>query len=276
MSDVRHYLLTRFNVASPGREQAIRLKPGWLEGRFQLFRDMCLPSVADQTRQDFTWIVFFDEQTPAAYRDEIVRLQAIYPFEARFTGMFEMDKIVPSLVANAQSSPWLLTTRLDSDDILAVDHMERLHDAISDRRPQAINFRQGAILSIKSETPRLYVTQDDSNPFASLLEPMGDGVTTIWGVKHVEIERLAPVTQIDGAPAWLQVVHGANVSNRVKGKRVPLASLTDVFPYLSDAATMRSETALEIGGDNALGVVRSLREAARATVKPLYHRLRGL
>lgn len=275
MSDVRHYLLTRFNVASPGREQAIRLKPGWLEGRFQLFRDMCLPSVADQTRQDFTWIVFFDEQTPAAYRDEIVRLQAIYPFEARFTGMFEMDKIVPSLVANAESSPWLLTTRLDSDDILAVDHMERLHDAISDRRPQAINFRQGAILSIKSETPRLYVTQDDSNPFASLLEPMGDGVTTIWGVKHVEIERLAPVTQIDGAPAWLQVVHGANVSNRVKGQRIALSQLTSVFPYLSGPSQASKEGMAEIATDNALGLFRSLKEAARATIKPIYVALRS-
>ena len=58
---------------------------------------------------------------------------------------------------------------------------------------------------------------------------------TIWGEVHVNIARSAPVRQLEGRPAWLQVVHGANVSSRIKGTRVRLASMADLFPTLRDA-----------------------------------------
>src|SRR5579871_5907063 len=107
---LKHFLLTRFNVAAPGREQAIRLRPGWLAGRFDLFRKYCLPSVAGQTRQDFEWLVFFDDQTPEEYRCVISELQTAYAFRAEFTAFFEMDKIVPQLVSASKGADWLLTT----------------------------------------------------------------------------------------------------------------------------------------------------------------------
>ncbi len=48
-----HLILTRFNLATPGRESAIRNRPGWLAERFDLFERICLPSVASQTCRDF-------------------------------------------------------------------------------------------------------------------------------------------------------------------------------------------------------------------------------
>jgi Putative rhamnosyl transferase len=72
---VKHFLLTRFNVAFWAESQAIRLRRGWLAGCFDLFREYCLPSLAAQTRQDFEWIVLVDEQTPDQYRRAIFDLQ---------------------------------------------------------------------------------------------------------------------------------------------------------------------------------------------------------
>ena len=271
---VKHLMLTRFNVASPGREQAIRLKPGWLDDRFELFRKLCLPGVASQTRQDFEWFIFFDEQTPDRYRDEIARLQTIYPFRAKFTPMFEMDKIVPELVQRGGDAEWLLTTRLDSDDVLAVDHVSRLRELFDTPRRQVVNFRRGAILSIKGEKPQLYRVADDSNPFASLMEPMTADAGTIWAVKHVEIDRIAPVLQVEGAPAWLQVVHGGNVSNRVKGVRVPVVSLAAVFPYLSTVQGLDEKPHDIVLSNSVMGPLRQGREVARAMLKGAYHLVR--
>jgi hypothetical protein len=274
-SETKHLILTRFNTASPGREQAIRLRPGWLDGRFELFRDLCLPSIAGQTRQDFEWIIFFDEQTPDLYRRQIEDLQKLYPFTAYFTPMFEMDKIVPGLVRDT-SSKWLLTTRLDSDDILAKDHVERLREIVAEPRHQVINFHRGAILSIKDQNPSLYRIADDSNPFASLMEPMSSDAGTIWAVKHVEIDRIAPVLQVEGPPAWLQIVHGANVSNRVKGVRVRLDSLTDLFPYVATLPATGTETDGQIWRSNSLmGPLRQARETLRAAAKATYSLVRG-
>ncbi len=271
-NSVKHFLLTRFNVASPGREQAIRLRPGWLDERFALFQELCLPSVAGQTRQDFEWVVFFDEETPAEYKRKIEALRADYPFTPQFTPMFEMDRIVPELLRSVSGARWLLTTRLDSDDILAADHIERLRGALAVPRQQVVNFRHGAILSIKGEHPGLYRTEDDSNPFASLMEPLGRKSCTIWAVKHVDIERIAPVLQLEGEAAWLQVVHGSNVSNRVKGRRVSLNSLEATFPYLATIAPASRETESEIVWENAVvAPLRQSKELMRKMAKPIYH-----
>jgi hypothetical protein len=268
---VKHLMLTRFNVASPGREQAIRLKPGWLDGRFELFRKLCLPGVASQTRQDFDWFIFFDEQTPDRYRDEIARLQAIYPFHAEFTPLFEMEQIVPHLLQRGESAEWLLTTRLDSDDVLAIDHVSRLRELVETPKHQVINFRRGAILSIKSDQPQLYRVEDEANPFASLMEPLTAEASTIWAAKHEDIERIGAVRQVDGAPAWLQVVHGGNVSNRVKGVRVPVTSLTEAFPYLATLGAVDEKPHDILFSNSVIGPVRHGREIARAALKRAYH-----
>jgi hypothetical protein len=269
---VKHFLLTRFNVASPGREKSIRLRPSWLTGRFDLFREYCLPSVAAQTRNDFEWVVFFDEQTPDKYRHVISNLKTVYPFRAEFTGLFEMDKIVPQLMSTIKDADWLLTTRLDSDDILAVDHMARLRQALIPPRQQVVNFSDGVILSVVDAQPRLYSVRDNANPFASLMEPMGPGIRTIWGEKHVDIERIAPIMQIGGMPAWMQIVHGTNVSNRVKGRRVRLNSFCEVFPYLGQLSEQVRETGAEIQRENSIVLpMRQARESLRKIAKMIYY-----
>lgn len=233
---VQHVILTRFNIPSPGRELSLRSKPGWLAGRFKLFEDYCLPSVAAQTERDFEWVIFFGEETTAKFRMEIERLQQIFPFHAAFTDLADMPDIIQSVLPRYQGADWLLSTRLDSDDILAIDHVARLREAIEPGRPQVINFASGAILSLSGRSPRFYRITDKKNPFASFLEPMGKSAKTIWNEIHVNISRLAPVTQVEGRPGWLQVVHGDNVSNRVKGRRVKLTEDEDIFPVLRDLA----------------------------------------
>jgi len=269
---VAHFLLTRFNVAAPGREQAIRLRPGWLDGRFELFRQYCLPSVASQTRQDFEWIVFFDDQTPEDYRSMISELQKLYPFRAEFTAFFEMDKLVPRLMKTGSDVEWLLTTRLDSDDILATDHVARLREILSSPRRQVINFTEGVILSVTGDHPRLYTIQDDANPFASLMEKVDEDVQTIWGEKHVDIARLAPIMQIGGTAAWLQVVHGGNVSNRIKGQRVRIDSFGDTFPYLTHLAVKMRESTAAIECENIFILpLRNIKESLRSVAKIAYY-----
>jgi hypothetical protein len=41
-----------------------------------------------------------------------------------------------------------------------------------------------------------------------------------------------PVTEIEGPPAWLQVVHGTNVSNRIRGTRVGSSAYIGLFDEL--------------------------------------------
>src|SRR6188508_2207312 len=85
---IRHVLLTRFNMPTPGREAKLRSDPGWLARRFDLFERYCLPTIAAQDAQDFGWIVYFDEATPAPFRDRIERLRGIREFHPYYTHLF--------------------------------------------------------------------------------------------------------------------------------------------------------------------------------------------
>jgi hypothetical protein len=270
---IKHVILTRFNIPSPGKELSIRSQPGWLAGRFELFRTYCLPSVAGQTEQDFEWVIVFDEQTPSEFLNEIRTLQKIYPFHAEFTSLSDMGDIVQSVLPRYVDSDWLLSTRLDSDDILAVDHVARLREALTADKSQVINFACGAILAVSKAAPRIYRIVDKKNPFASLLEPMGPSARTIWHEMHVNISRLAPVRQVEGQPAWLQVVHGGNVSNRTKGTRFRLDSTEDIFPILSQLRPATAESDLAIAAENWLATPW---RQARGLGRYIVARMKGL
>lgn len=214
---MQHFVLTRFNIASPGREAPIRNAPGWLGRRFDLFEAYCLPSMAAQEPGTFRWLIYFDEQTPAEFRSRIEAAQAIVPFDAIFVGPFRAGLAALDVAARLTSrNGRLITTRLDNDDAVSSDFLARVK-AEADRFPDGtiINFREGIAL----QNGRLYTAADESNPFTSLVEQAADAAT-IWAAPHTELATRFPLRQVVTEPCWLQVVHGENVANRIKGKRL--------------------------------------------------------
>jgi hypothetical protein len=274
-TDFIHVVMTRFNLATPGRESDIRNRPGWLAERFDLFERYCLPTMAAQTEQAFRWVIYFDEGTPAEFRARIEACRAVRDFTPYFTPLFPADGWPRSLRETiADPAPWLLTTRLDNDDGLAVDFVARLHAAVraAPRVPSSFNFTRGFIM----QGPRLYGMQHPSNAFASWLEPWGEGMRTAPSIHHMHIAEHGPVTQIDGPGAWLQVVHGGNVSNRVRGRRTGRAEAEGRFPPLP-IAQLASAGAVEIGVENiALGPLRDARDGAASLAKTVLRRVFGI
>lgn len=227
--DFNHTLVTRFNLATPGRESNIRNRPGWLAERFDLFERHCLPAVAAQTRTDFRWVILFDIDTPAMFRERIERYRQVVPFTPVFTPMFRGDAWVRIVrEATGITTPWLLTTRLDNDDAIARDFVERLHAAVlaAPTERSSFNFTHGFVVS----DGRVYALRHPSNAFVSLFEANGPEATTVMAHQHMEIGRAGPVRQIDGPGAWVQIVHGGNVSNKVRGWRVAPEALVDRIP----------------------------------------------
>ena len=255
-----HALLTRFNLATPGRESAIRTKPGWLEERFALFETYCLPSVAAQTDRNFHWLIYFDEHTPDDFKARIDRLSENGTlFTPYYTGMFPGEGWGRSIhEVLAPTGDYVLTTRLDNDDSLAVDFMARLHAEVHAHgmAEGAYNFRQGAIC----QDDRLYAIVHESAPFFSLLEPLSDTLCTAPNIRHMLIAEGRAVFQIDGAPAWMQIVHGTNVSNKVRGRRVAPSYIAGLFPEaISQKISPVSDFALW-SDRNLAGRVRGLRD----------------
>lgn len=70
---IYHYLLTRFNLALwiEDKNGAAIDREEWLKRRMALFETFCLPSVKNQSCQNFSWILLVDANTPAVYRERI-------------------------------------------------------------------------------------------------------------------------------------------------------------------------------------------------------------
>lgn len=268
-----HVVLTRFNIATPGREAPIRNSPGWLARRFDLFERYCLPSMAAQTVRDFTWLIYFDRDTPAEFRARIDRARCLVPFEPRFVPMLELADVIAEVagLARGQSLP-LITTRLDNDDAVARDFLERVRLAASAvPGGTVLNFTTGIAL----RDGRVYSAIDRSNPFTSLVERQHDPIRTIWSAQHQSLGSLWPIEQVEGHPAWLQVVHGENVTNRIKGRRLPGAALHETFG-LAPGITAQPAGKSAILVDNLIvSPLRSLRETAFRVAKPAARALLG-
>lgn len=272
---MKHFILTRFNVRMPGWSSDVRLDCDWLKGRFDLFEKLCLPSIVSQTKHDFDWYIYFDSNTDEVFKLKIKELQKTYPFHAIFVDVFDIEEIKKSLIEVSKDKRFLLTTRLDSDDLLSKYFVEELHKVVlgSGSRTRVINFDNGAILMNKNNSNFLYDYQDNSNPFSSLLEPCSENIKTIISLNHTTLHQHFEVVNIKGRAMWLQVVHGGNVSNIVRGKRVPIHVFNHEFNYLEDISKSVNESMFSLFMDQHLfGLVRHIRDQIRAFLKTFYKR----
>jgi hypothetical protein len=193
-----------------------------------LFRRFTVPSVAAQSCLPNAWIVFFDEGTPQQTREEFRELAVKLPllraeYCAEFSPQLARERTCHILPPEAE---WLLTTRLDNDDALHRRFVETLQSHVRPGVREFINPTFGLILA----DGRLYRDRDNSNPFISFSEPVSDCHTVLID-QHPLLARHGPVRQFSLPDAWLQVVHGGNIVNAVRGSLIsPSMVSPDALP----------------------------------------------
>jgi hypothetical protein len=264
----RHVFLTRFNVrwdeASDGA--SLGNDPTWLSGRFELFERYCLPSMLAQSTQDFSWIIFFDHQTPEPFATRARALAQVSPnIIPVFCKSLPLEFVQATIVEQLPERPeWLLTTRLDNDDGLHSDFAATLQARQSFELAEVLNFAQGVVLCGE----RVYRWRHVSNAFISLSEPFAERRTVFSIARHLYAAESYPVRQIAEPAAWLQVIHGGNISNRVRGRRVLWADVVSGFPALATVQAPSGESAAAVLLENlTLDVVRGATDLARVAVR---------
>jgi Putative rhamnosyl transferase len=268
--DVDHVLLTRFNLPSAGVESIIRAKEGWLRERIALFELYCLPSVRAQTNQRFHWIIYFDPESPDWLKGRIESHSGDGPYIPIFRQSVSQADLIADIerVTGGQGRR-LITTNLDNDDGLATDFVERLQTTEPGPDRTAVYLAAGLIKS----GSRLYLRMDRHNAFGSVLEDWSSP-STCWSDWHTLLGRSMRVLELNGEPGWLQVIHGSNVSNRVRGRLVSPARYTGLFPGLLD--DVRPPQPLEFAIDRLAAQPRRVaRDSGRAVVKGAAMRLLG-
>lgn len=217
-----HYLLTRFSAVFGQGEPA---QEEWLRYRLGFFIDACWSSVlGQQGASDFTWLVLFDDRCPDSFRADVESLA-----DGAFTPLWTHEPWSPAIFARAieeqglaaggDVAPWLLTTRLDSDDGIARDFMAAVQREFTPTEGLFIDFPRGVQVDRSGAT---YLYDQLSSPFLTLIErrDAGHPPQTVYAARHARASAWGPVREVSAPPMWVQVIHGTNLLNMTVGARI--------------------------------------------------------
>lgn len=209
----RHIILTRFNLQyALGSD--IHMQPAWLEERFRLFEAYCLPSITGQTSQNFTWIILVHDQTPTIYKQRLERHVQTYPIiKIEYCSYYDDINILYQNIGRKyiEHYDYLLSTRMDSDDMLALDFVEILQSHLQylENSATIISFPKG--IQWFETKDIAYAIIYPKNHFLSFLEPQ-NRIRTSLGIDHTKIDT-TQLTQISLNAMWCEIVHRNNICN---------------------------------------------------------------
>ncbi len=257
---IGHCIITRFNIPTLGREGVIRASRNWLHNRFSYFDRFCFPSVKAQSVQNFRWLIYFDIETPDVYKSRAAAYERQMPnLQLRYGNLedFSLDRIQQDVRDYAgANNRWVITTRLDNDDAIARDFVKMVQAQAAEGTRQVLNITNGYVWW----QGRVYRHQHRSNAFASVSESLSD-LATVFSVPHMELSGLAPLQQITPDAGWMQVIHGENISNRVRGVRVGARDVRRTFSVADDVELRDLTRSTELADRLMLGPLRAMRDS---------------
>jgi len=228
-----HFLITRFNLLqahtcfTPDHETWI----AWTKRRFPVFLNFCLPSVVNQTNKNFKWLIYFDAATPSEFDDQINELRQ-YDFidicYAKGNGDFQLKYTKDIQQKTASNTEWIITSRLDNDDCLHANAIERIQKEFILKDKFMISLAIGYVYH--TEIQKLSQYYYLKSPFISMIEKSG----SILGIYHKNHNRWEAMQTsiikelysrafkreekrktcfIFDDTLWMQLCHGENLGN---------------------------------------------------------------
>ncbi len=256
-NDILHIIMTRFNLALSKKLWALKEKAvdlelkarankylgtseEWMDHRLEIFERYCFPSIANQTNQNFKWLILCDPQETLPRHEEklktfsrpnifITAASSTDPFD----GMVDLSKgvrggwgkIVKDIIklADSEDYQYLLTTRLDNDDALNVLYIDYMQTKMLDKFKQGegdllINLEGG--VKLDTNTGQYYMSRMHNSQFQTLIEEISirkTPIRTVMGLgNHSTAHQRCKTYQDKDFLGWLQVIHPRNIHNRIK------------------------------------------------------------
>lgn len=248
----KHIIITRFSVPNTEWKLKIDNNDLYLQNRLTLFERFCLPSIQAQSSHEFIWIVLFGIDTPEWFRAHIREWEKenimVPIYSPNWTDSIQSMK--NWIYTNIQPVDFIITTRLDNDDSLAVNYVRKVQECMPDAvkcfnkwkdqkcllKYYYVEPNHGQQVDARSNNPRewkFYTLKSKANPFMSMIEPFSDKILTVLWKMHTELlaSHESYVKQINGI-MWMQVIHTGNISNQISCKKTTSPDL-HAFPWLS-------------------------------------------
>lgn len=221
-------ILTKFNLRLSSFKNSrlekidVATDENYLKERFRLFETYTVPSIKNQTNQNFIWMVFFSDATPKQYKDRIANIQKEVK---QFKPIFLTDKEKLSEKTNQElhklNSDFYTTIRMDNDDALSINYVGTVVNLINNTplEKTVFVFNNGCQYDEKHQILSKY--HFPKNHFSTMVSKKEPTIDVITNYNHIEIANFIDnlIESENKDPLWLEVVHDTNVSNRTHMKR---------------------------------------------------------
>jgi hypothetical protein len=221
--------------------------PDRLRRRFAIFESVCLPSLAAQTDPDFKLVTLVGDAMPIRWRRRLKSLRGKYPFldicAVEPTGPLQATRRA-FRVGAAEDMPFVTGFRLDDDDAVATDYVERLRSVAdtlldngwADREmPVAIGFQSGLYWALdQSDLPLFRCSEPRLLGQGSAMVAAYDARVNIFRWNHAYLPAHVRCWTDPAPDMFLRTLHGGNDSARsIPAKAVRLAT-SEAVPLLRD------------------------------------------
>jgi hypothetical protein len=244
-----HFIITRFNLKFPeirGKKNTspVRIPDDeWLALRTDYFMRYCLPSVLNQTSRNFKWLIYFDISTKRDF------IQKFHELEMRHSQLMKIiladgyksftDRYLKDVLDLCdQNCKYVITTRLDNDDIIHKQFIAKVQENFHEQEFMAVNFVK--ILMLNPEDRRkLHIDYSFSNHFISIIEKINNGqITGCYGKGDREWNRKKEIIQITDKPYCIEIISGTNLLNCFRG--LPVLKATDLSDFSLSGQSYRN------------------------------------
>lgn len=220
----QHFVLTRFNVGIYNKEWSDQVIEEWYERAFKLFDCFSYQSMKEQSAQSFTWLVFFDQQTPSELRDKIEQYSRqfrnfvpcyVNPAIKGRRGL--KTRIIPFIETDTE---FIVTSNLDIDDMLHKHYIDLAHKEVVLSRQHFFTFFYGYVLNVRNNEIELWNVPQLNNQFSCFVDKPDFSkpycnLHTIWAKPHGFLPYDKEVTMSrnvfrSNIPMWVWVLHNNN------------------------------------------------------------------
>jgi len=270
----KHYVITRFNLRVEDwnytKNNEVVLTEEWLDHRFLLFKNFCLPSMINQRNQNFTWLVFFDVNTSEKHRSIIHEISGSYKnlHAIYIDGYEEMHPSLLNFIHKdiSKNDKYIITSRIDNDDCLHRNHIDTIQ-AVFDRQENCVvDIPDGYQLVLNENSDKQIIEirklRNYFNPFISLIES-AKSPQTIMSKMHQEWRKAPQHISINNNRLWSEIIHEKNKLNAVK----PLERIAKSIDY--DAFSLNQN---DFETNNSMNILIS---NLRIEIYRFYYKIKG-
>lgn len=220
----KYYILTRLNsISFTDRPHLMKdnLNDEWLQARMKLFKEYCVPSIENQSFQDFEHIVYCHPASPEWFTDELYSIDSItVSFEYKYASALD------------RSADILVTSRLDSDDLYHRDYMLGISEYLDEFKEnrfkrEVYSFATGYHYSInKGPRGTMHTAKAPTAPFLTLFADIREDKENcqVYYKMHDTLPKVVPCQYNRKQRGWMYIKHDDNIG----GSGFSIQELADI------------------------------------------------